>query len=190
MQKKTFRLIILALTMLASTACTLGTSAQGSSTLSIDQMVLTMSPPTATEAPQPTATQALPTATATEAQTEVTSTPAEEVATATATLEATPTTSPAQTVQNFLQSYGGDPATVATFLSAALQAQYPGDKVNTMLPISGTIKGVALQSESIVPDPPSAEELIALRNENTSYLLVFDLIVENGVWVIDKVFGL
>jgi hypothetical protein len=188
MQKYTFRITILVLTTLVFTACGLGSSPQATPTISLQQMVETMSPPTATEAPLPTATAFIPTATDT--QPAMTDTPTGEIATATATLEATPATGPAQVVQNFLQNYGGDPATVATFLSAALQAQYPGSQVNTLLPISGTIKGVALQSESIAPDPPFAEEVIALRNENTSYLLVFDLIEENGVWVINKVVGL
>jgi hypothetical protein len=189
MQKNTFRIIILVLATLASTACGLGSNAQTTPTLSIDQMVQTISPPTATAA-LPTATAALPAPTDTEVQPELTYTPTEEVATATATLEATPAIGPAQIVQSFLQNYGGDPATLATYLSAALQAQYPGSKVNTMLPISGTIKGVAWQSESIAPDPPSAEELVTFRTENTSYLFVFDLVIENGVWVISKVNGL
>jgi len=192
MQKYTFLLIVLVLAAMASTACQFGASANATPTLSVAQMVETLSPPTATAAPLPMATDTLvpPTPTATDTQPAQTFTPTEELATATATLAAMPANGPAQIVQNFLQNYSGDPTTLATYLSAALQAQYPGSQANTLLPISGTIKGAALQSESIVPNPPSAEEVFALRTENTSYLIVFDLIEENGVWVINKVTGL
>jgi len=193
MQKNTFRLIILVLATLASTACGLGSNnAQATPTLSIQQMVETISPATKTAAPLPTATASpvLPTPTAANTPPELTFTPTGEVATATATLAATPSAGPAQTVQTFLQNYGGDATTLAASLSAALQAQYPGSQVNTLLPISGTITGYALQSESIVPDPPSAEEVIALHAGSTDYLIVFDLIIENGTWVISKVIGL
>ena len=121
----------------------------------------------------------------TEVQPELTYTPTEEVATATATLEATPAIGTARIVQSFLQNYGGTPPHLP-LTSVPHSRRSTGQQSQHNAPNFRHHKGVAWQSESIAPDPPSAEELVTFRTENTSYLFVFDLVIENGVWVIAK----
>lgn len=73
------------------------------------------------------------------------------------------------------------------YLSTSLRGLYPPEQRADILPIEGLIEGFAVQSAAITPE--NAEIDVALHSGGMDAILQFNLIRENGNWVIDSIFA-
>lgn len=73
------------------------------------------------------------------------------------------------------------------YLSTSLRGLYPPEQRADILPIEGMIEGFAVQSAAITPE--SAQIDVALNSGGMDAILQFNLIRENGNWVIDSIFA-
>lgn len=101
-----------------------------------------------------------------------------------------PTTSPDQTpefiVQAFMTDFQEAPLQLDGYLSTALRGLYPPEQRGDLLPVEGMIEGFAIQSAAITPE--TADIKVAIRSGEEEAILQFNLIKENGFWVIDSIF--
>ena len=133
--------------------------------------------------PTPTPTAALPSGTL------YTVTPGEEpsVPPATAAPAAVYPDTPEGVVQAFVGAYPEDTNGMLQYLSASLVASLPAGGPGELLNVQGDVNGFLILSGSTVPQPPQAEVQGAFQVGTQQVQRTFNLVQENGRWVINGI---
>ncbi len=122
----------------------------------------------------------------------ITPTPSPAAATAPAATEtvtpagAYPDT-PEGVIQAFVDAYPEDTNGMLQYLSASLKSSLPPGGPGERLNLPGDINGFVILSGSAVPQPPQAVYQGAFQVGTQQVLRTFDLVKENGRWVINGI---
>ena len=95
--------------------------------------------------------------------------------------------SPSDVVSAYLIAYPDDTQTMLSCLSSSLKAALPSGGPALLLKAEGDINGFAIQSGSTSPNPPEAVVIVAMQAGNAQLKRTFNLIQENGRWVINSI---
>jgi hypothetical protein len=106
-------------------------------------------------------------------------------ATAGASPIATP--DPNDVVQAYLIAYPDDTQGMLSCLSSALKTSLPAGGPGMLLQAEGDVNGFVIVSGSEVPNPPQAVVQVALEAGGSRLSRTFNLIQENGKWVINSI---
>jgi len=98
-----------------------------------------------------------------------------------------PAPDPGDVVQAYLIAYPDDTQGMLSCLSSSLKASLPAGGPGLLLQAEGDINGFVIQTGSEVPNPPQAVVSVALQAGNAHIDRTFNLIQENGLWVINSI---
>ena len=94
---------------------------------------------------------------------------------------------PSDVVSAYLIAYPDDTQAMLSCLSSSLKAALPSGGPALLLKAEGDINGFAIQSGSTSPNPPEAVVVVAMQAGNAQLKRTFNLIQENGRWVINSI---
>jgi len=94
---------------------------------------------------------------------------------------------PEGVVQAFVYAYPDDTNGMLQYLGASLVASLPAGGPGEILNVQGDVNGFIILSGSTVPQPPQAEVQGAFQVGTQQVLRTFNLVQENGRWVINGI---